>query len=232
MARFNITYADHEGQDEAKTRHRLFSNVSAADVLPTEDVPKFGLALVRFTMHILETKQRSQIKRARTTPEGMQVLQRQSEVEPDQNEALDNMLHGTAPASNAVVGASIVIDQQSAAVIARGKRKRLEAQVVARTRSSLMLSPARERINRTHLPVRSIASLGVSIPLPTTDTSEIKRLIDGAMRLSVCCSLQKSSNGLKIKANTFSVGLADVAPMLWKPGYRLVGKSSIIMRRG
>jgi hypothetical protein len=232
MARFDITHADHEGQDEAKTRHQLFSNVSAANILPTEDIPKFGLALVRFTMDILETKQRPQMKRAKTSPEGMQVLQRRFEVESDQKEELDNMLHGIAPASNTVVGASIVLDQHSAAVVAHGKRKRPGAQFVTRASSSPVRSPAREQINRTRPLAMSMARLGVSMPLRTTDTFEVKRLVDGAMRLSVCCSLQKSSNGLKIKANTFSVGLTDVAPVLWKPGYLLVGKSSVIMRRG
>jgi hypothetical protein len=56
--------------------------------------------------------------------------------------------------------------------------------------------------------------------------TEVKTMVDGAMRLSVCGST-KSSAGLKTKANTFSVGLADVAPILWRPGYLGAGNSDL-----
>jgi hypothetical protein len=48
-------------------------------------------------------------------------------------------------------------------------------------------------------------------------------LIDGALRLSVASSINsRYIPGVKVKANTFGPGLADIAPILWKPGYLLV----------
>ncbi|KAF2035584.1 hypothetical protein EK21DRAFT_54099 [Setomelanomma holmii] len=53
----------------------------------------------------------------------------------------------------------------------------------------------------------------VSVP------TAIRVLIDGAMRLAVL-GQYRSSKGVKVKANTFGgIGLAGIAPSLWKPGY-------------
>lgn len=181
-------------------------------------------------MDILETKQRPQLKRTRTSPDAMQNFQSQSEVGSDQNKEVAKLFDDMTPANNDLVNASMVTDQRPVPLIANGRRKRPGAKIGTGTSSSPMLSPARGHSFRKRPYVQSMASSDVSMTLPTTDTSEVKRLVDGAMRLSVCCSLQKTSNDLKIKANTFNVGLADVAPVLWKPGYLLVGKVFKMMR--
>lgn len=59
------------------------------------------------------------------------------------------------------------------------------------------------------------------IPSPSSELEAVKQLIDGAMRLSISGG-NNASTGLKVKANTFAVGLADVAPALWRPGYLTV----------
>lgn len=58
-----------------------------------------------------------------------------------------------------------------------------------------------------------------------SDREEIQSMIDGAFRLSVCGSFSKrSKRSLKVKASTFELGLADIAPVMWRPGYLPVGE--------
>jgi hypothetical protein len=56
----------------------------------------------------------------------------------------------------------------------------------------------------------------------TAQLNPIEVMIDASMRISVCNSLRGSLGSFKIKANTFSESLADIAPALWRPGYRSV----------
>ena len=51
---------------------------------------------------------------------------------------------------------------------------------------------------------------------------EIASMVDGALRLSISGTLSKAPIGLKAKASTFRLGLADVAPAIWKTGYIVV----------
>ena len=48
---------------------------------------------------------------------------------------------------------------------------------------------------------------------------QVATFVDAALCFSIRNSLPRNSIGLKIKATTFSGGLADVAPSLWMPGY-------------
>jgi hypothetical protein len=65
---------------------------------------------------------------------------------------------------------------------------------------------------------------------PTTDNVDqvfsnatgIGIMVDGALRLAVCGGLNKSVNGLKIKANTFLLGLSSIAPIFFRVGYLTV----------
>jgi len=55
-----------------------------------------------------------------------------------------------------------------------------------------------------------------------TKLAAIEMMVDATMRISVFNSLRGSSGSFKIKANTFSESLADIAPALWRPEYRSV----------
>jgi hypothetical protein len=50
-------------------------------------------------------------------------------------------------------------------------------------------------------------------------------MVDGAMRLSICGTLNRKLVGWKAKASTFRLGLADVAPAIWRTGYLVVRRS-------
>ena len=55
------------------------------------------------------------------------------------------------------------------------------------------------------------------------EVTELKVLVDAALRISVSNNINsRMLPGIKIKANTFGPGLADIAPVIWKPGYSLV----------
>ena len=77
---------------------------------------------------------------------------------------------------------------------------------------------------------KSCTVSGVSIdptgPLGSPEFQLIQDLIDAAVRLSVFGTLRGSTSGCKIKANTFSRALAEIAPALWRPGYINVGHCS------
>lgn len=62
------------------------------------------------------------------------------------------------------------------------------------------------------------------------DLTKLCTLVDGALRLSVTSSINiKSQSGIKIKASTFGLGLAKVAPILWRPGYLLVREGARLL---
>jgi hypothetical protein len=56
----------------------------------------------------------------------------------------------------------------------------------------------------------------------TPELDPIELAVEAAIRISVCNSLRGSLRSFKIKANTFGESLADIAPALWRPGYRAV----------
>jgi hypothetical protein len=219
-ARFNINHVSNDAQDDTKTRHRLFSNVPAADVQPPEGVPKIALGTIRFCMDILETKQRPQLKRSRTSPGERCTLKPQADFE--QSEERDLLLHALTSTPIPTAQAHLTDAPQLMPPSTARKRKRLGIHAAMRTSSSSVPSSVRERGSRRR-PVTDHGPMAMPLAnLPASEITETRLLIDGAMRLSVCTNLNKTSNGLKVKANTFAVGLADVAPVLWRPGYLLV----------
>jgi hypothetical protein len=217
--RFNITHACNEARDDTKTRHRLFSNVPAADVQPPEGVPKFALGTIRLCMDILETKQRPQLKRSRTSPDDLHKCVPQDDF--DQSEELHPLLHDISSTPIPTAQSHLASPQFTPPSTTR-KRKRPVTHAATRANSLPVPSFGQERASRRN-PVIGQDPAAMSLTdLPAPETTEIQLLIDGAMRLSVCTNLNKTSNGLKVKANTFAFGLADVAPVLWRPGYLLV----------
>lgn len=76
---------------------------------------------------------------------------------------------------------------------------------------------------------RISAPSGIKNEWSSTNTGleieNLETLIDGALRISVLCRVNgKLLSGVKIKANTFKMGLADIAPSIWKPGYLTASK--------
>lgn len=59
--------------------------------------------------------------------------------------------------------------------------------------------------------------------LPLSDRvlsqTDLRTMVESALRLTIRGTVNKPHNGCKIKASTFRLGLADIAPVLWRGGY-------------
>jgi hypothetical protein len=76
---------------------------------------------------------------------------------------------------------------------------------------------ATKRLQTSTATVRPVSSAELN---STSERDPIELVVEAAIRISVCNSLRGSLRSFNIKANTFSQSLADIAPALWRPGYR------------
>jgi hypothetical protein len=219
----NISHANGAGVQEEQKRHRLFTDIPAADVRPPEGVPSVALRSVCLKMEILETSPRRKptAKRSNTSPGEHKSMK----VE-DQNS--DCLLYDMASVRDASQGGGT--DRVSSPTSPARSRKRKRPA----TDSPLTIQP---------VPIDSAAVSKRSRRRPATDSFvqrrpppdlgagssnrvEIDNIVDGALRLSICGGIGKSANGLKVKASTFRLGLTDVSPALWRNGYLSVRRAA------
>jgi len=212
----DINHASTTGLQEEKKHHRIFSDVPAVDIQPPKGISSVSLQSVRIYMDILEAspRRRPAVKRTTSSPGERQVA---SPGEEDSDALLYEIeLENSSPAGH--------IDRTSTAprATAYGKRKRPATENVVSTQSvSLELAEtSKRRRNRTtnDPSVRRKSRTNPKLP----EQIEIASMVDGALRLSISGTLSKAPIGLKAKASTFRLGLADVAPAIWKTGYIVV----------
>lgn len=216
LAHIAISHSEDEGAAEEQRFHRIFNKVPAADTKPPESMPNIQLQVVRYNMDFLEPKVRLQMKRSSTSPSDVQCGSRPGYDEDDQNEVIDTQLHeATVSPGNDILSHSLTTPPTSR------KRKRPGIRAPSRTKSSPL---AREAGLRTRRATRTAAHVPDQDVVPQEQLAQMQGMVEGAMRLSIS-GTSKSSTGIKVKANTFAVGLADVAPVLWRPGYLFVGKA-------
>ncbi|KAF2833612.1 hypothetical protein CC86DRAFT_311544 [Ophiobolus disseminans] len=219
IAYINVNYGKGDGTPDEKECHRIFCNVRAADAQPPEGISRYQLQSVHFSMDVLEPKPRSYLKRAKTSPVEHSADQREYEGEYDGEEESELMLDELA-----ATGTATVLDKSGAvslaALPAHRKRRRPRTHAPTRTASTPPL-PSIHGIDSSRKPAK-VADLNDSPPSMSQgeELAEIHLMVDGAMRLSIY-GVSKAPSGLKVKANTFGVGLADVAPILFRPGYQV-----------
>jgi hypothetical protein len=172
-------------------------------------------------MDILESKQRPQLKRSRTSPAKNCASLWQNGQRTDLDKDLDVLLHEVATATSTATLDTVTQSTLTTPPTDR-KRKRPITQTPTRTSSSPAVSSVYEL--RTPTPLSTISDVSSTTQWVRTveEQAEIQSMVDGAMRFSIY-GHNKSPNGLKIKANSFTLGLADIAPALWRPGYLVVG---------
>jgi hypothetical protein len=206
------------GADEEQKRHRLFPDVPAADVHPPAGVLSVSLQAIRLTMDVLETspRRRPAAKRSNTFPgeykgSGLEV------------EDSETLLFNMTPVTDA--------SHAGRTPTASRKRKRPATDVPLTSQSTPIASAVTLKRSRRRPATDSYVQR--SPPLDDAGSSnllEIENIVDGALRLSICGGLGKSANGLKVKASTFRLGLADVSPALWRSGFLSVcGESRFCM---
>ncbi|KAH3988960.1 hypothetical protein HBH98_184820 [Parastagonospora nodorum] len=203
IAHVAISYADDDSSTNERQRHRILNKVPAAAVRPPEGVSSLQLQVVRFTMDLLESRQRPQMKRANTMLEETST-QIQS-CDDNKNEDADTLLHETIESPGPAMKGTT------------RKRKRPGRQAPSRTCST----PVSLFDNEAKSNKRAATITNPRVPdqdVITEQLMEIRSMVEGAMRLSIYGN-SKLPAGIKVKANTFGIGLADVAPILWRPGH-------------
>ena len=216
--RLDINHSSVTSMQEGKKRHRLFSDVPAVDIQPPKGIASVSLLSIRICMDILEAspRRRPAVKRTTSSPGERKVA---TPEEADSDALLYEIeLEDLPPAGH--------INRTSTApsAPAYGKRKRPATEGVISTQSvSLGLAEtSKRRRNRptNDASVRRKSRTNPKLP----EQIEIASMFDGALRLSISGSLSKAPIGLKAKASTFRLGLADVVPAIWKTGYLVVRK--------
>jgi len=200
-------------------------DVPFADITPVEGVPYVGLMSVRFVMEII-SMQRS-IKPTR--PKRRRKLERADAFKPDSED-------GEVPSlTKFPIELEDVYDRDEQGMLwseQRGyeslshtfvqslkRRKRPSALPDLGPESGapimeLLHNAENQKQPSTGSSLERVPTESRHSPIPGLDT-----LVDAAIRLSVCSSLPKPSTGVKVKANTFTGGLTDMAPTLWSQGY-------------
>jgi hypothetical protein len=209
--RIMISHSDQTATLAPKQRHRVLSNVSAADVRPPEGVPVFSLDSVELSIDVFEIITRrntSTAKRLKTSSTSNQ----QSQLEDSQD--IDGVDHETA--DTLLLAPNLTCPSHFTSTLKRPRPLISPTSLPNEALPGLRLKSQLCKLHGTQL-----YSTGVE---PTS----MQILIDAALRLSVLSSItSKMSPGIKVKANTFRLGLADLVPTLWKPGYLLVRATEV-----
>ncbi|EUC46881.1 hypothetical protein COCMIDRAFT_4030 [Bipolaris oryzae ATCC 44560] len=201
--RLNISHAAVAREEVGQKHHRLFSDVPATDIGPPDDVISVSLHSVRLCLDILEIGPRRKL----VVPRSNLSPNERIEAEDKTMMLFDAESTGNAPSHD--VPKPFPFD-------ASRKRKRS----VTSMSLTPLESPGRhlnreERDTRVDLSSQAPHSLSSMIQFQ----ADVQSMVDSALRLSIRGTISKHATGLKAKANTFSLGLADVAPALWRSGY-------------
>jgi hypothetical protein len=214
----DIHHAPHAGIQEEKRRHRLFSGVPAADVRPPEGITGVSLQSVRLCMDVLESSPR---RRLTTKRSNLSPGERKPPVldEEDSN----TLLHEMAP-DDLLHGGYISRNPTSPKATASRKRKRSTIEISVSTQSRPLGDADTSKRQRKRPSTDSSVQRHLRTDSTSSSRTDVASMVDGALRLSICGTLNKTAVGWKVKASTFRLGLADVAPAIWKSGYLVVGE--------
>jgi hypothetical protein len=217
----DISYAEGAGMQEEQKRHRIFTDVPAADVRPPESVSSVSLQSVRLSMDILETssRRRPTARRSNTSPGERKSM----EVEEENSE---HLLYDMVSVHDATNDGSTDHMPTAAILTASRKRKRPATDNTLISRPVLTDRAATSKRSRRRPATDSYVQRSSPPDSGSSDCVEIDNIVNGALRLSICGGLGKSSNGLKVKASTFHLSLTDVSPALWRNGYLSVKKAA------
>ena len=214
--RLDINHSSATSMQEGKKRHRIFSDVPAVDIQAPKGIASVSLQSIRICMDILEASPRRRPAVKRTTSSSGERKVATAEEEDSDTLLYELELEDLSPAGH--------INRMSTAPRAPGhrKRKRPAAEDVVSTQSA-SLEQAETPKRRRNRPTNDSSVRRKSRTIPKLpEQIDVASMVDGALRLSISGTLSKAPIGLKAKASTFRLGLADVAPAIWKTGYIVV----------
>ncbi len=218
ITRFDIRYNDEREPQEELQRHRIFSQISKRDLKPPEGIGIVLFEFVHFSMHLLDSRPsgRTANKNSKNAAQDT-IATRAISENTGSGKCHGSELPNCDSSSPSPDEAYMFRGDAARSLPMQRKRKRASS---THTRSSsVTLLNQRERSHKQPVTTATLVSDKATVP----GLVSVESLILGALRLSIYGSLSsRSSCGLKIKANTFHLGLADIAPALWRPGYLLV----------
>ncbi|KAH7401580.1 hypothetical protein BKA66DRAFT_565202 [Pyrenochaeta sp. MPI-SDFR-AT-0127] len=211
IIRLNIKYNDNNNNtrpQEEHRRRRVCMEMPTTDVQPPLGVPIIALETIRFTIEIVETRQRTKTAHKRLRVEGEadgHLLSVTNSVVPNAANILD------APRHESGCPVTTPIERKPMRSASRSNRGK---------NSSPPLLSVRHRGTRRQPVISTDLRPNSGVTVVANNYLEVEDIVDAALRFSVSgSSNNKSVNGLKVKASTFQAGLADIAPALWRPDY-------------
>jgi hypothetical protein len=195
-------------------------DVPAADVQPPETVPVIGLQSVRFTMSLLKPgKPRLKVNRRHLKKETSSNItsnpvpgrisgDTSRDPSPERSQAWRTFEESDIEDVLSIspgIGDTLLMSSG----ITTGSGKKPETSV----------QQGKKRKRRSTTSVGRLAKPGMTC---LNDFSEMEKLVDGAMRLSVSNGPLRLAQGVKVVTHTFAGNLADLCPAMWSPQYLLV----------
>jgi len=217
--RIEIDHEREENQLPSPQHHRIGANVPFADVVPPEGVPVIGLHSVRFSMALIRTKDRPKPKRqklgkgAEFGDHAPRTVEEKSDTRTDEtlfrppSEDTEDML--SPEIHNSLNPLHVSYEGRGLLIIRNLKGLR-----------SVTAKPSiRNKVKRK----RPAATSNMDLRNPGTEsddeTVEIAKLVDGAIRVSVCKGMLRLPQGVKLVTSTFSGGLSELCPAVWTIQY-------------
>ena len=208
--RIMISHSDQTATLAPKQRHRVLSSVSPADVRPPEGVPVFSLDSVELSMDVFEIIPR---RKASTAKRLKTLTTSNPQSQSEDNQDIDGVDHETA--DTFYLDPDLTCPSHFTSTLKRPRP------LISPT------IPPNEALPRPRLTSQLCGLHNTQLSSTSVEPTSLQVLIDAALRLSVSSITNKMTPGIKVKANTFGLGLADHAPTLWKPGYLLVRATEV-----
>ncbi|KAL5455324.1 hypothetical protein PMIN06_004557 [Paraphaeosphaeria minitans] len=190
-----------------------YESSRSVDLRPPDAIPVLNLDSIEFVMAFCETKTRA-VARKRTKRETAKSALESRNAEAFFADTIPNADTSCRfdPLLNSAYHSKAMYQGESIHVQAR----------LCKTPSNLNFDLKLASPNRGKRKAPEIGSDPNTVEVTDdmfSETACIAALADAGLRFSICLSLKGSMTNLKVKANTFIHGLANVAPALWRAGY-------------
>lgn len=209
-----ICHSVNSATSTARPHINILQNIHTADLRPPEGVCILSLDSIVVSADIFPLSQQRKAvrnKRPRTIKENGLPTGDSRETTLDQPLPL-----GTNEAVSTVVRPSI------------SGRKRPTTLFADRPSLPQVMPPNEGYLNASSAPKVSENPDERRSSQSALSNAVLQLFVDGALQLSVLSTINnKLIPGLKVKANTFEYGLADIAPSLWRPAYSFVGRATV-----
>jgi hypothetical protein len=215
-----IHHARKDDNLQAKQSHRLGFNVPCEDITPPEGVPILALQSVSVSMNLINVKPRLKSKQQKRSTQRLQL---------NPTKAAENGREDPLKDVSSEIETESVLSEDIEQL------KTLQQPATAFSKNAPQASSQSQCGDMQENPPilhRSNAALETLVPntsvhckkrkraaSTTVDTVEVEKLVDAAMRVSICKSTPKLAQGTKLVTKAFIATLSEVCPAVWSPEY-------------